>query len=132
MGQPKIILIVDDDPDLVETTKIMLQSGGYDVMSAASRTQAMEQIRQRVPDLILLDVIMGTDAAGFDLSYELRGNPEYARIPIIMLTGISRTTGIDFGKDKGTDYIPAEGFLDKPVHPQKLLAKVAEVLGQAE
>ena len=132
MAQAKTILIVDDDPDIVESTRVVLESAGYNVMSAANGTEAVQEIEKKTPDLILLDIMMADPTEGFHLSYKLREDPVYSQIPIIIVSGISEKTGFDFSKEKGTDYIKADDFLDKPVNPQTLLGKIAAMLEQKE
>ena len=128
MGEEKRILIVDDDPDVVESTKIVLESAGYSVMTAADGTEAMARIEAQAPDLILLDIMMAEPTEGFHLGYKLREDAVYSHIPIIIVSGISEKTGFNFAKEKGTDYIEADEFLEKPVNPQTLLGKIAALL----
>ena len=128
MAQEKTILIVDDDPDILESTGVVLESAGYNVLKAANGQEAMHEIGQRVPDLILLDIMMAEPTEGFHLSYQLREDPVYAGIPIIIVSGISEKTGMNFARERGTDYIKADDFLDKPVNPQQLLTKITSVL----
>ena len=132
MAQEKMILIVDDDPDIVESTRVVLESAGYRVMSASNGSEATECIGRQVPDLILLDIMMAEPTEGFHLGYKLREDPVYSHIPIIIVSGISEKTGFDFSKEKETDYIKADEFLDKPVSPQTLLSKVATLLGRKQ
>jgi CheY-like chemotaxis protein len=128
MAQEKTILIVDDDPDIVESTRVVLESAGYRVMSASNGAEATARIERQIPDLILLDIMMAEPTEGFHLGYKLREDPVYAHIPIIIVSGISEKTGFDFSKEKETDYIKADEFLDKPVSPQTLLSKIAALL----
>ena len=69
------ILIVDDDPDITEAMRVVLEHRGYEVDSAAESVQAMERIKTRRPDLIILDVMMTTPQEGFVLSREFKQNP---------------------------------------------------------
>lgn len=128
MAQPKTVLIVDDDADFIACTRTMLASAGYHTVEAQSGKEALERCAERKPDLILLDVMMNTDEEGFQTSYKLRGNPEYADIPIIMITAVSQKTGMDFAPDADSDFIQADVFLEKPVRPEVLLAKVGEMI----
>lgn len=128
MAQEKTILIVDDDPDIIESTEVVLESAGYNVMSAANSTEALQRIEQKIPDLILLDIMMADPTEGFHLSYKLREDPVYAGIPIIIVSGISEKTGFNFSREKETDYVKADDFLDKPVNPQTLLTKISALL----
>ena len=124
MEQTKI-LIVDDDPDITEAMKIVLENQDYSVDSAKDGTEGMEQIKANKPDLIILDVMMNTTREGFILSRELKKNPEYKDIPILMVTSVKEKTGIDFKPAAGDEsWLPVEEYLDKPVKPEVLLDKV--------
>ncbi len=86
MAQEKTILIVDDDPDIVESTRVVLESAGYRVMSASNGAEATARIEREIPDLILLDIMMAEPTEGFHLGYKLREDPVYAHIPIIIVS----------------------------------------------
>jgi adenylate cyclase len=125
------ILMIDDDPDIIEVTRISLEASGYEFYPASSPDEGLEKIKALNPDLIILDVMMDTATAGFQLSHKLRDrspDAEYAayrHIPILMLTAVHTTTPLRFGPDE--DYLPVDAFLDKG-DPDKLLAKVEELL----
>lgn len=123
------ILIVDDDPDITEAMKLVLENDGYSVDTAKDSDAAMGRIRAGKPDLIILDVMMNTPQEGFTLSRELKKNSEYKAIPILMLTGVKEKTGIDFKSAAGDEeWLPVEDYLDKPVKPDILLDKVGGLL----
>ena len=103
MAQEKTILIVDDDPDIVESTRVVLESAGYRVMTASNGSEATDRIERQIPDLILLDIMMAEPTEGFHFGYKLREDPVYANIPIIIVSGISEKTGFNFSKVKKTD-----------------------------
>ncbi|MBN2682131.1 MAG: response regulator [Bacteroidales bacterium] len=86
------ILIVDDDHDLIEGTQAILESQGYEVSSALNKNEGLNQIRINRPDLIILDVNMTTEQEGFEMNLELRENPDYNSIPVLMQTGIEVMT----------------------------------------
>lgn len=132
MGRPKRILIVDDDPDIVEALRLTLQ-GNYTVFTASSGQEALRKVKEVNPHLIILDVMMETQTEGFQVSLRLR-NPDpasefaaYSRIPILMLTAIHQKTPLRFAPD--ADYLPVDDFVEKPVKPGVLLAKVKKLLG---
>ena len=132
MSEQRTILIVDDDPDIIESTRIILESAGYAVLDAANGTEGMAQIEKQNPDMILLDVMMADPTEGFHLSYKLSKDPVLSRIPVIIVSGIGEKTGFNFSREKDTDYIKADDFLDKPVNPQTLLSKIAALLEKKE
>jgi CheY-like chemotaxis protein len=120
------ILIIDDDVDLVEVLRIMLEKQGYTVLDAQNGTRGYQMIEHEHPDLVILDVMMTTWDEGFTVVQRVRSNPEIARIPIIMLTAISQQTGINYGKDDET--LPVEEFIEKPVMPGQLLNLITKYL----
>ena len=125
---PKRILIVDDDEDIVESMTLMLESEGYEVAAARSGEECMKSIEENRPDLILLDIMMEKLTSGLHVGYELRSHPDYKSIPIIHVSGIGEVTGMDIAAEKESDYIAANEFLEKPVKPEVLLQKVAELV----
>lgn len=128
------ILIIDDDDDLVQAMRLPLQAAGYAVYRAATGEEGLAMVKETNPDLIVLDVMMDTTTAGFQVSLELRSQSptsEYAayrKIPILMLTAIHQTTPLRFGPDQ--DYLPVDAFIEKPIEPDVLLARVREHLAR--
>lgn len=133
MSQQKILLI-DDDPDLRLALRLPLEAAGYAISEASSVVEARNAVKEIKPDLIVLDVMMDTTTAGFQLALEIHSaDPrsefkEFHQIPIIMLTAIHSTTPLRFAPDE--DYLPVQTFIEKPVEPEVLLAKVRECLGK--
>jgi len=120
------ILIVDDDPDFVEATRIVLERGGYEVTSAANGDEGLQTVRALKPDLIILDVIMSSILDGLNVSQQLFQDPEHSGIPIIMVTSIANT---DYAALFPTDeYVHISAFLTKPVLPEQLLRQVQTLL----
>ncbi len=130
MGKAKI-LIADDDQDIRESVRAILESRQYSVVTAADRVEGMEKIKTEKPDLAILDVMMSTWQDGFEMSRELKKDPQYKDIPILMLTGVKEQTGIDFKSTAGDPaWCPVDGFLDKPVETDILLAEVERLLSE--
>jgi CheY-like chemotaxis protein len=122
------ILIIDDDDDLVLAMRLPLEAAGYKVSRAANGEEGLKKVKELNPDLIILDVMMDSTTAGFQVSLTLR-SPDpasqykaYNKIPILMLTAIHTTTAMRFGPDK--EYLPVDAFLEKPIEPAKLLEQV--------
>ena len=123
------ILVADDDPDIRESLQAILESKQYTVVTAVDKTDGMEKIKAEKPDLAILDIMMSTWEDGFQMSRELKKDPQFKNMPIIMLTGIKSETGIDFKSTAGDpDWCPVDAYLEKPVEPDILLAEVAKQL----
>lgn len=132
----KKILVVDDDPDTVEVIRMVLEAADYTVVSAANGQEGLRRVVEEEPDLIILDVMMDSTTEGFQISLELRSpDPEspyaaYSDIPILMLTAIHTTTPLRFAPD--SDYLPVDDFVEKPISPKDLLAKVQALVEDGE
>ena len=128
------IFIVDDDADIVEALRLPLEATGYQVSHASSGKEALERIAEVDPDLVILDVMMETDTAGFQTAYQLH-NPSadspyasYAKMPILMLTAIGAEKNMSFSPETDGAFLPVDAFLEKPVRPDVLLERVASLL----
>lgn len=123
------ILVADDDPDIRESLQAILESKEYTVVTAVDKTDGMEKIKAEKPDLAILDIMMSTWEDGLKMSRELKKDPQFKDMPIMMLTGIKSETGIDFKATAGDPaWCPVDVYLEKPVEPDILLAEVAKLL----
>jgi DNA-binding response OmpR family regulator len=120
------ILIVDDDPDIVEACSLYLGKAGYAVEGACCREEGMRAVARARPDLLILDVMMEQPDDGFVMAQDLRRQGQ--RFPILMLTSVASASGLAFGKD--AEMVPVDDFQAKPVEPADLLRKVADLLGR--
>jgi len=127
----KKILLVDDDRDLVESLKQALTMNGYEVEVAYSGAEGLKKLLSYHPDLMILDVMMETDTAGFEISYQIRSNREDSKykdvknVPIIMLTAINQVTNSRFSLNEEQSFLPGiNDFLTKPVRIDELLDKI--------
>ena len=125
----KEILIVDDDRDVFESMKIVLEAEGYGVDWATNGAEAIKKAKAKKPDLMILDVMMNSDDEGFQVTYKMKQDAELSCIPIVMVTSVSSRTGFSFNRDRDEDFLPVNEFLEKPVDPRVLLDKVRENLG---
>lgn len=125
----RTILLVDDDADFIELNRQVLESAGYQVISASNRQEALAVLSDRAADLVITDLMMGELNSGFSLAEQIKAQ---ARPPaVIMTTSVSRATGLDFGPRSADDLakMHVDAYFDKPVRPAALLAKIAELLG---
>lgn len=125
------ILIIEDDRDLVNTVRIILESRKYHVRWAGNGKEGYSKIVEKKPDLIILDVMMQTDTEGFDLAYKLKEHSKFQDIPILMMTSFPQKMAEE-GPEKFQHIMgeawPVTRFLEKPVDPDQLLLIVQELL----
>jgi CheY-like chemotaxis protein len=124
----KTVIVIDDDPDVLEATKVTLEGSGYAAVTALSGPEGLSRIRQGGIDCIILDVMMAKETEGFHIAQDLKADSKTAKIPIIMMTSVSKKTGFEFSPATDKDFMPVEVFLEKPVDPKKLVQTVASVI----
>ena len=121
------ILLIDDDVDFVESTKIILESKPYEVIVAFGGDEGIAKAREENPDLVLLDVIMPVKD-GFTAAEQFKNDPQLTQIPVIMLTSYSaRRAGSSIPVSRGYE-LQADDYVEKPVNPEKLLEIVDSYL----
>lgn len=126
------VLIIDDDPDIIDSLTLILEAKGHRVAVKTDTAQLIEEVVQINPDIIILDVIFPEDPqAGFKAARSLRQSERIRHIPILMLSAVNQRSNLAFNfsnHDISDDFLPVDAFLDKPVEPQTLLRKLDELL----
>jgi two-component system alkaline phosphatase synthesis response regulator PhoP len=124
-GQARV-LIIDDEADLVEMLRMALERQ-FEVIVAYDGKEGVAKARAEKPDAIVLDIMM-PEKDGFTACQELKGDPQTASIPILILTGVADYFGrTKYAKMSGME-IEAEDFISKPVDPNELVRRVAALL----
>ena len=132
----KKILIIDDDPDVTVFLSTLLQDHGYQTLEAADGQEGLEITKATHPDLILLDLMMPLKS-GISFLSELKRDKELKHIPVIMVTGVSGETGINLEtffkrasqSNNNAHLFKPDGYVEKPVDPDKLVELVKRLLG---
>lgn len=127
MAEPKYVLIVDDDPDLVEAVAMNLESRGFQTGKAYDGIEAWDSIKDKRPDLVVLDVMMPRKN-GYEVCDELKSDSEYKDIPVILLTAVgSAVPSTTYTHQDGMS-VQADDYVPKPVDLDKLAELVSELI----
>lgn len=118
-----LIAIIDDDPDIIDASSLVLKSKGHSIISASNPDDGYKIVKEQNPDLIILDVMMDEPDDGFYLAQKFR--KEGINTPIIMYTSVSKATGLEFEKN---EMVPVDDFVEKPISPEELIQKVENLL----
>ncbi|MBU1660743.1 MAG: response regulator [Chloroflexi bacterium] len=122
------ILIVDDDPDFQNATRIVLEKEGHTVISAKSGDEGYRRAKEERPELVVLDVMMDSVLDGLSASQQMYDDADVRDIPIIMVTSIANT---DYAELFPTDdYIHIRAFMSKPIEPAKLIKRINKLLAK--
>jgi len=126
MGSTQQVLIVDDERDLVRLLEHNLQQSGFETAAAYTGEQALHQVRQRVPDLVVLDVML-PDISGSEVCRQLKSSPRTRSVPVLMLTArsqeIDRVVGFEVG---------ADDFVSKPFSVRELVLRIRAILRRGD
>jgi len=120
------ILVVDDDPTIVEACRLVLEREGYEVLTAGSREEGAAVLAGESPDLLILDVMMEEADSGIAMVQALRR--EGNRIPVLLLTSVGKVSGMTYGRDD--DVVPVDAYYEKPIEPATLVEIVGDLLGR--
>ncbi len=119
--ESKKILIVDDDPDLVLATRLVLESEGYEVEEAATGEEALDKMRADKPDLVFMDVMMANPLDGYHTTQTIADDPELNDVPIVMVSSIATS---QYAETFPTNqHLDIREFISKPIEPEELLKK---------
>jgi DNA-binding response OmpR family regulator len=124
------VLIIDDDVDIVEAEKLLLENRGYNVISAFDGKEGYRKIKEEKPDIIILDVMMATPDEGFHITRKIRNDPEVSALPIVMVTSVGKVTGFKYDPDRDRELLPVDEYLEKPIKPDELIGAVERALSQ--
>ena len=124
----KKILVVDDDIDLLLQIKLQLETVGYTVTTVENENDGYDSVTANRPDIVITDLMMNNMDGGFNLSHRIKKFD--STIPIIMITGVTRETGLDFDNtsDKDHDWIKADIILAKPIRYEQLTREIDRLL----
>lgn len=125
MNTKKKIMVVEDDRDFTESITLILETSGYEVLSVENGDRFFTLLEHEKPDLILMDIMMKSLTEGFTILYEMKSNPEYLNIPVVIVSAINKHIG--FPIDKA--FLDVEEYLEKPLNPQMLLDSITKLIG---
>lgn len=123
MANKKLVMIIDDDPDIIDSIEVILKSGGFAVAKATSGQEGIDVAMSKKPDLILCDMMMERIDAGSKVAEELR--KKNVAVPIFLLSSIGDATASNIELDK----LGFNGVFQKPVNPEQLIATIKKTLG---
>ena len=122
------ILVVEDEIDILEAHKVVLEHNHYEVLTATNIGVARELLEKHTIDLILLDVMIEKDSDGFNFAQYVKSVEKFRHIPIVMATAVNQRTKFKFDIEKDGDFLPVEKFMEKPIDPDDLIATIRGLL----
>jgi len=123
----KSILCIEDEPEMIDLIRLILGRKGFEVLGASGGSEGLELIRKKMPDLVLLDLMM-PDMDGWEVYQQMKANEKTRDIPVIVVT--AKAQSID--KVLGIHIAKVDDYIAKPFSPQELLTSVEKVLTKQE
>ena len=131
MEQLAKILVTDDDPDIREAVRIVLETQPYELVFAENGEECLDRVKKNSPDLIILDLLM-PKKDGFEVIKELRGYHTYPRIPILILTAVKKEAGNRRYELETGLSMDVDDYIEKPIQPDDLIHRVKKLLAKGE
>lgn len=126
------IMIIDDDPDIVDSLTMILEKNGHQVAVKPDTDNLVEDVMRVNPDLIILDIIFPEDPqAGFVAARTLSRDEKLKSIPVLLLSAVNQASNMSFGfseTDISEDFMPVDAFIEKPVEPAVLIDRINRLL----
>ncbi len=126
-GKTKVLL-VDNDVDFVDLNKAVLENSGFEVVTAFSAREGIDKVKVEHPDVIVLDLMMEKHDAGFSFAKQIKADPIYKQIPILMLTSVAEVTGFGFSQELDGYWMKTDDYAEKPIMPDELVRRVNALL----
>ena len=132
MNNKTKILLVDNDVDFVDLSKAVLENNGYEVVTAFSGREGLDKVKVEQPDVIVLDLMMEKHDSGFSFAKQIKADPLYKQIPILMLTSVADVTGFGFSQELDGYWMKTDDYVEKPIMPDELLKRVKSLLEKSK
>lgn len=130
-SKPRILLI-DSDPEFLATHQPALEARGYEVLTAPTGAEGLDTVRAELPDLVALDVMLEEHDTGFRVAADIKNDPLFRRIPVLLVSSVALATGYRFSSADDGYWMKADDYLEKPVEPEALVRKIDELLDHVE
>lgn len=124
------ILVVDDDLDFIEATKLLLESSGYRVITASNGQEGFARVKNDSPDLVLLDLMMNYKTEGAETAKTIAEDAAAQDLPVILITGARRQIGFPFEIKPDKENLPVQAVVEKPIKPEGLLKLIQETISE--
>ena len=132
MSSKTKILLVDNDVDFVDLNKAVLENNGYEVVTAFSGREGLDKVKVEQPDLIVLDLMMEKHDSGFSFAKQIKVDPLYKNIPILMLTSVADVTGFGFSQKLDGYWMKTDDYAEKPIMPDELVKRVKNLIDKSK
>jgi len=122
------ILLIDTDPEFLAALQGALAAHGYEVLTAPTGSEGLDTVRAEMPDLVALDVMLEEHDTGFRVAADIKNDPLFRRIPVLLVSSVALATGYRFSSEDDGYWMKADGYIEKPVEPEALVVKIEELL----
>jgi len=123
----KLVVCIEDEQEMIDLVQLILGRRGFEVEGANGGLEGLERVKQKKPDLVLLDLMM-PDMDGWEVYQRMKSDESLREIPVIVIT--AKAQSID--KVLGLHIAQVDDYITKPFGPQELLASVEKILGQVD
>lgn len=124
------LLLVDNDREFAREMKIALEKQGFELLHCHTAREAWETVEFEEPGLVISEVMLENHDSGFQLAKQIKGDPRFKMIPVILLTDLKRKTGYEFDFERDGYWMKADDYLEKPISVSELTSLINRRLGR--
>jgi len=128
--RPARVLLIDDDPDIHLAIRMILEPLGHTVACYQTGQAGLDAVRREPPDLVILDIMLTHPSEGLQVACELRRDSLLKSIPLVLMSAIGQSIGMEYGREVCPEVMSADMFLEKPFDAKTLREAVSWILGQ--
>lgn len=124
------LLLVDNDREFAREMKNALEKQGFELLHRLTAREAWETVEFEGPDIVISEVMLENHDSGFDLAKQIKGDPRFKKIPVILLTDLNKKTGYEFDFEKDGYWMKADDYLEKPISVSDLTSRINRHMGR--
>lgn len=128
MAKKARILVIDKDPDFLGKLKAALETEGFEVITALTIQQGLDEIQYEQPDCVVTELMVEKHDSGFVFAKAVKANPLYRHIKIFIVSSAKERTGFEFSQEKDGHWMKTDDYAEKPIEPEEVVARVKELL----
>lgn len=128
MAKKARILLIDKDPDFLNTVKSALQEAGYEVITALTSQQGKDEILYEQPDCVIMELMLEKHDSGFEFAHWLKANPLFHNVKMVLVSSAKEKTGFEFSQETDGYWMKTDDYIDKPVEAEELVSRVKKLL----
>ncbi|NOZ63094.1 MAG: response regulator transcription factor [Calditrichaeota bacterium] len=128
MAKKARVLVIDKDPDFLGKVKSALETEGFEVITALTTQQGLDEVQYEQPDCVVMELMMEKHDSGFTFARSIKSNPLYHDVKIFLVSSAKEKTGFEFSQQEDGHWMKTDAYADKPIAAEEVVSRVKKLL----